>query len=51
MVQKMAEHGLCRYRRGIDERRGGGRRRTWFVMHERLSPRSFLPLFDLPGIA
>lgn len=23
MVQKMAEHGLCRYRRGIDERRGG----------------------------
>ena len=24
MVQKMAEHGLRRYRRGIDERRGGG---------------------------
>lgn len=22
MVQKMAEHGLCLYRRGIDERRG-----------------------------
>lgn len=47
MAQKMAERGLCRYRRCIDEGRG---RRTWFVIHERFSPRSFLPLFELPGI-